>query len=586
MSEPRSSESADVAGAPPPAGGGLEERRLRELLEVGRALVSELDLDALLRRVLDAAHGLTGARYAALGVLDASRTELDRFVTVGIDEQTHRAIGDLPRGRGVLGELIRNPRPLRLHDVGEHPRSYGFPPAHPPMHTFLGVPVLIRGEAWGNLYLTEKEGGGDFDEADEEAAVILAAWVAQAVENARLYAGLESRREELERTVRGLEATTSIARAVGGETDLDRVLELIVKRGRDLVEARSLVIMLERAGRLVVAATAGELGPNALGSAMPVDGSLPGEVFRTGRPERVSAVPAELPAEVAWLAGAGGTALMVPVSFRGRTQGVLVAFDRLSGEPEFGPEDERLLLSFAASAATAVATARSVEAVRLRQSIEAAEQERRRWARELHDQTLQALGGLRVLLSTPLRQGDTEQLERAARTAVEEIDREIESLQAIITELRPAALDEIGLEAALANLARRSEAVEGVDVELDVRLGRGNASDAPLRLAPELESAIYRLVQEALTNAAKHAEASRAQVRVSEHNGRVEVEVADDGRGFNPAAVSRGFGLVGMRERVELLDGTLAVSSSPGAGTTVSAVLPLASAGSGAAAGT
>jgi GAF domain-containing protein len=235
---------------------GLDEHRLRRLLEVGRALVSQLDREELLRRVLEVARELTGARYAAIGILDADRVELERFLTVGIDDETHRAIGDLPRGRGILGELIREPKPLRLSDISEHVRSYGFPPAHPPMTTFLGAPVLIRGEAWGNIYLTEKE-DGEFDELDEEALVVLAEWVAIAIENARLYEGIESRRKELERAVSGLEATTTLARAIGGETDLTRVLELVVKRGRALIEARVLLVLLGEGDELVVSAAAG-----------------------------------------------------------------------------------------------------------------------------------------------------------------------------------------------------------------------------------------------------------------------------------------------------------------------------------------
>ena len=192
-------------------GRGLDERRLRLLLEIGTSLVSELDSEAVLRRVVDAGRELTGARYAALGILDSDRRGLDRFLTAGIDDATRRAIGDLPRGAGILGELIRHPEPLRLRDISEHPRSYGFPPEHPPMTTFLGAPVLVRGEAWGNLYLTEKEGGAEFDEADEHALLVLARWVAIAIENAQLYEDLDAQRGELERAVTGLEATVAIA---------------------------------------------------------------------------------------------------------------------------------------------------------------------------------------------------------------------------------------------------------------------------------------------------------------------------------------------------------------------------------------
>ena len=159
----------------------MDEHRLRRLIDVGRSMVAELDLDALLERLLEVAREVTGARYAALGILDDRRERLERFLTVGIDAETQASIGDLPRGHGVLGVLIEDPRPLRLSDVGAHPRSYGFPLGHPPMRSFLGVPILIDGEAWGNLYLTEKQ-GGPFDDQDEEAVVVLADWAAVAVE--------------------------------------------------------------------------------------------------------------------------------------------------------------------------------------------------------------------------------------------------------------------------------------------------------------------------------------------------------------------------------------------------------------------
>jgi GAF domain-containing protein len=168
----------------------LTERELKRLLEVGRALVTKLDVESVLRQVLDTGRELTEARYAALGILDERGRELERFLYIGIDEGTRRLIGPLPRGRGVLGELIRDPRPLRLADVTDHPRSYGFPPGHPPMTSFLGVPIAIRGEAFGNLYLTDKAGGEQFTEADEELAVVLAEWAAIAIDNARLYARL------------------------------------------------------------------------------------------------------------------------------------------------------------------------------------------------------------------------------------------------------------------------------------------------------------------------------------------------------------------------------------------------------------
>jgi signal transduction histidine kinase len=546
----------------------LDEQRLNRLIEVGRSLVSERDLELLLTQVLDVACELTGARYAALGVLDESRQSLARFVTRGIDPQTQRAIGDLPHGRGILGLLIQEPRPLRLRELHAHPRSYGFPANHPPMHSFLGVPIVIRDNAWGNLYLTDKQ-GGDFDEADEQTAVILADWAAVAIENANLYRRLQERRDELEQVVQGLEATTAIARAIGAEIQIDRVLELIVKRGRALVDARAMVILLRDGEEMEVAACAGEAEPDVVGRRIPVEGSTSGDFLHGARAERIRDVASRLRISSDRLGVPGAhTALLVPLEFRARALGVLVAFDRIGAEQEFGVEQEALLRSFAASAATAVATAQTVEHERLRESMAAAEQERRRWARELHDETLQGLAGFQVLLSSALRRSDAESLERAVRTAVEQIGTEIEKLRMLITELRPAALDELGLQPAIESLASRVAAVQGLEVETEVSLGTNGE-----RLSGELETAVYRLVQEALTNVVKHARASRVAIEIVATDGHVDVVVRDDGTGFDPTLPRDGFGITGMRERVGLSAGTLTIESAPGKGTTVLARL-------------
>ena len=550
----------------------LDEHRLRRLLEAGRGLVAELHREKILERLLEVARELTGARYAAIGILDSDRRELERFIVSGIDDETHRAIGDLPRGRGILGELIREPKPLRLNHISEHPRSYGFPPAHPPMTTFLGAPILIRGEAWGNIYLTEKE-GGMFDETDEESLLVLSEWAAIAIENAQLYERAEGRRDELERAVRGLEATTAISRAIGGEIDLQRVLELVVKRGRALVEARSLLILLRDADDLVVGATAGESDGGAVGSRMPSAGTIPDEVLSSGHVERLADVKGRVRLGLGEVAGSARTAMLVPLAFRGRTLGVVVALDRLVGGPEFGEEDERLMRSFAASAAIAVATAQSVEAEQLRRSVEATEHERGRWARELHDETLQGLGALQVLLDSALRRGTSEAAEQATEQAVDQIAEEIEKLQALITELRPASLDALGPEPALRSLVERARALHGLDIDLEVDLDYEQGRQ-PTRHLPEIESTIYRLVQEALTNVAKHARAERVWISVHEQESRVSVKIQDDGQGFDLESVSGGFGLVGMGERVELVSGRLTIESSPGRGTIVRAELP------------
>jgi signal transduction histidine kinase len=554
-------------------GRSVDEHRLRRLMEVGRSLVSQLDLEALLHELVEVACELTGARYAAIGILDNERRGLERFITRGIDAETRAEIGELPLGRGVLGLLIDEPRPLRLTDVASHPRSFGFPPGHPPMRTFLGVPILIRGEAFGNLYLTEKE-SGTFDEGDEESASVLAEWAAIAIENARLYAGVQDRRRELERAVTGLEATTEVARAVGGETDLNRMLETIVKRARALVEARSLVILLEDRDELEVVATAGEFTHNVRGERLTIGWTTWGGILRGLRPERLPDVRSRLGISPSDLGVQANAALLVPLNFRGRALGVIAAFDRLDGGPEFDQEDERLMLAFAASAATAVATAQSVAEERLRHSIDASEGERRRWARELHDETLQGLGALRVVLASAARTGSPAELNAAVEKAVDQLTEEISSLRALISELRPAALDELGLGAAIEALVEHHATVSGLEIEADVALA-GEDEGEERQLGAELESTLYRVVQEALTNVSKHARAERVELSLRQGEARIDVLIRDDGIGFDPDARHDGFGLVGMRERIELAGGELEVISEPGAGAELRAGVPV-----------
>jgi signal transduction histidine kinase len=550
--------------------GALDEARLRELIDVGRILMAELDPEVIFRRMLEVACELTGARYAALGVLDEDRHELERFITYGIDEAGRRAIGNLPRGRGILGLLIEQPRPLRLSDVGTHPRSYGFPPGHPPMSSFLGVPVMIRGHAWGNLYLTEKK-EGEFDDADEQSAVILAEWAAIAVENARLYRNVESRGDEMERAVHRLEATTEIARAVGGETDLTRILEIVVKRGRALVEARSLLILLRDRDELATASVAGERQEQVAEGRIPIAGSIPGQVLEAREPRRVIDLDPSLMARPG-RAEAGVTSLLVPLVFRGQALGVLVALDPLGRDLGFSSEDEQDLLSFAASAAIAVATAQSVAEERTRESIAATERERGRWARELHDESLQSLAGLRVLLSAA-RRSDAEGTDSLLAQGIEQVDSAIAEMRRLIADLRPTTLDELGLGAALEALAERLTASGAIEVDLDIDIDF-HAGRTKHRLVSEIEDAAYRLVQEALNNAARHGKADRAKVEVIESGEKLRLRVSDRGCGFDPSIRTDGFGLIGMRERVSLAGGTLELESAPGEGTTIVAVLP------------
>lgn len=550
--------------------GALDETRLRELIDVGRSLVAELDPEVIFRRMLEVACDLTGARYAALGVLDEDRHELERFITHGIEEEERRAIGNLPRGRGVLGLLIEQPRSLRLADVGHHPRSYGFPPEHPPMTTFLGVPVMIRGHAWGNLYLTEKD-EGEFCEADEQSAMILAEWVAIAVENARLYRSVRSQRDELEHAVHRLEATTEIARAVGGETDLGRILEIAVKRGRALVEARSLLILLRDGEDLVPAAVAGERADEMARTRIPIGGSIPGQVLEARAARRGVDLDPSLMARPG-NAETGIAALLVPLLFRGQPLGVLVALDPIGREAGFSDDDEEVLVSFTASAATALATAQSIAQDRTRDRIAATERERGRWARELHDESLQSLAGLRVLLSAA-RRNDPDEARRLLTQGIDQVDDAIAEMRRLIADLRPSTLDELGLGPALEALGERLAASEAIEVEMSIDLDF-HAGRTESRLISEIEDTVYRLVQEALHNAAHHGEIDRARVDVVQEDEVLRVRVSDEGRGFDPEAKSEGFGLVGMHERVALAGGTLEVRSAPDKGTTIVAILP------------
>jgi signal transduction histidine kinase len=542
---------------------------------VVRTLLSDLDLDVVLQRVVESAAELCGATYSALGVLNASRTSLERFITTGIDEAERQRIGNLPVGLGILGELITNPKPLRLEDVGSHPRSYGLPPRHPPMTSFLGAPVLVDGLPFGNLYLTNKVDGGSFTAEDERDLVLMAEFAGIAIDHARRYSNTEAQRAALQSAVAALDATVQIAQAVGDETDLDVVLQLVAKRGRALVSARALVIESERNGQTVVAAAAGEIPDDILGREVDSTDSLAAGAMRELRTLRLEDASNRLRFEEYGLGRLGFKAacgLVVPLIFRGRGYGVLIAMDRLDGGGAFSADDQRLLEAFAASAATAVATAVSAGKERDSQRLAAAEHERTRWARELHDETLQNLAALRLALAAQLRGGDQEDTETVMREAVEQLDAEIGSLRSLIADVRPTTLDDLGLEAALEVLTERARR-QGLNVELRVDLAYEQGRE-PERLAADVETHFYRIVQEALTNARKHGAARHVTVRIRDEESRVAASITDDGKGFDVTARAAGFGLIGIRERAELLDGQLRVESAPGSGTTITVTVP------------
>jgi signal transduction histidine kinase len=539
-------------------------------------VLAELDLDVVLDRVLDAARELTGARYAALGVLNAARTGLDRFVTAGLDEEAAGAIAAPPRGHGLLGEVIRNPVPVRLADVGEHPLSYGFPAGHPPMRTFLGVPIFIAGEPFGNLYLTEKHAGQGFTTHDEEAVVVLAEFAGLAIDHARRYSRSEARRGELQRTVDALDAAVQVSRALAGQLDLEKVLELAAKRARALVSARTLVIELREREDLVIGAAVGEVPAGLLGQRLKLRHTVTSKAMLTSTTQRIGDPPTLARFREHGLGKLGvrcEAGVVVPLGFRGRAYGALVALDRLEGGPAFTDHDQWLLEWFVASAATSLVTALVVSAEREHERFAAAERERGRWARELHDGTLQRLAGLRLELASAQRTADRSVLDHAVTAALEALQSEIKTLRSLSFELRPAILDELGTEsaiAALSDMVQRS----GINVELDLHLPP-EREQKPTRHAVELETAIYRIVQEALANVQEHANATRATVAVKQTATNVQLTVTDDGSGFDPADTADGYGFAGIRDRIELLGGELRVDSAPGNGTTLHASLPL-----------
>ncbi len=553
---------------------------LRAVLDVAESILAELDVEVVLSRVLEAARTLMSARYAALGVLDESRTKLERFMTAGIDDASKELIGSLPRGRGVLGELIINPRPLRLDDLGSHPRSYGFPAGHPPMTTFLGVPLVVAGAPYGNLYLTDKTNGEPFSAEDERALLLLAQFAGIALDHARRFAQVEAQRSELQRAVAALDATVQIARAVGGETNLDVVLELVAKRGRALVAAKTVMIEREIDSEMVVVAAAGILPAQVVGKALDPGGSMASAALRERRTLRLEDQPNQKrftdhgAGRLGLEAEAG---LVVPMLFRGQGYGVLIALDRLEDGPEFTADDERMLEAFAASAATAIATAVSVHAERASQRLMATEHERTRWARELHDETLQNLAALQIAIAGHRRTRDPEAMAAFMGEAAEQLQTEIQNLRSLISELRPPALDDLGLEAAMGALAERTRQ-QGLEVRLSVEL-LSKKRKASGRLPREIETATYRIVQEALTNTRKHGDATCVNVDLWEDASNIHLTVQDDGHGFDPTSRGQGFGLIGIGERVDLLQGEFEVNSAPGKGTTLSVTVPSRRAG-------
>jgi signal transduction histidine kinase len=535
--------------------------RNRALLDAGIALTSELTLDALLQKLVETAASLTGARYAALGVIDPTGRELERFITHGIDAETHAAIGDLPRGRGILGVLIRDAAPLRLHDLAEDPRSVGFPPNHPSMRTFLGVPVLLRGVAYGNLYLTEKDGGEDFTDEDQEVVTVLAGQAAVAIENARLY-------ESSRRWAEQLHSLIDIGNALARETDLDKALALVAGSLRELISARLvLVLLLTADGELRIAAAEGDRAEELIGVRISAEASKAGKVLERKQSELVDSVieDPEIDRELARRMEMN-TGLYVPMLTRDEAIGIIHAVDKLVQDRRFTNEDRRLAEIFSARAAVAVDQSRRIERDAFRRMVEAQELERRRLARELHDGTGQALTSILLGLGG-LEEKNVADLGAATAGLRELVVETLGDVRRLAVELRPKALDDFGLVPALERLTGTFSEQTGIAVDLESGLVEEE------RLPGEMETVFYRIVQEALTNVVKHAHAERVSIVLTRKDRSVNAVIEDDGRGMQSDR-DGGLGLVGMRERVALVDGRLDIESSDH-GTTVVVEVPL-----------
>jgi signal transduction histidine kinase len=435
------------------------------------------------------------------------------------------------------------------------------------MQSFLGVPILIHGVAYGNLYLTEKAGGGDFTDEDEELTQLLAAQAGVAIENARLY-------ETSTRWLRHLEFLNEIGTALTGQLELQPLLELVARRLRALVDARLVIIALPVPGGrgLHVAAADGE-GSDAyglVGMELEVGGSKTGRVLQRGRSERVDSVldDPEIDQQAARRMGIL-SALYVPLVVRTRAIGVVVAHDKLGPSSSFTDDDLRLAESLTARAAMAVDLSERVSRDTVRRVVEAQELERARLARELHDETGQALTSILLGLKALEDRIDTDEGRGAAAALRELVVSTLQDVRRLAVELRPSALDDFGLVPALERLRDTVVEQSGLDVDVQSQL-------RVERLPVEIETALYRIVQEALTNVVKHADAKRVTILLTQRGNSASLLVQDDGSGFDPEDVrDGGLGLIGMRERVSLLGGRLTVESTEGAGTMVSAEVPV-----------
>jgi signal transduction histidine kinase len=541
------------------------EKRLRHLVEANVAVGSEASLDDVLDKTVEMAARLVGARYAALGILDRTGSHLDRLITTGIDDTTRARIGDLPSDHGILRVLLREARPVRVADVTKEPQFFGFPPGHPQMRSFLGVPIFVRGVVYGDLYLAEKE-NGEFTAADEEIVTLLAAQTGITIEKVQIHEGALH-------WIHQLEALDELTHSVlEKREDVARLLELVARRLRELIRARGVLISVPApSGGLRVAAADGENVADLVGTNLEPDGKL-ARVLARGKSERIDSVleDPEVDQVVARRIGAV-SALLVPLVFHARTIGVVSAFNKNGSDPRFSDDDVRVAEAFATRAALAVHISERVARETVDAMLESQESERSRLARELHDETGSALTAILLGLAAIDTAATLPEAHQASMALRETARRTLENVGRMAFALRPSALDEFGLVTAVKDLIGRLEEQGGPKVELKL--------DAPTgaRLPTTVETVVFRITQEALTNVVKHAEAKTVDIRVACRKRSVVLTIEDDGVGFSLVPGHGGkFGLVGMRERVASVNGELYIAAKPGIGTRLTVEIPLA----------
>ena len=513
---------------------------LHGLLDAVVVVASGLELPATLRRIVEAAVRLVDAEYGALGVIGPNRS-LDQFVYTGIDQAVRHRIGHLPEGHGILGLLIASPEPVRLHRIADHPDSYGFPPNHPPMNSFLGVPVRVRDEVFGNLYLTEKR-NGDFTADDEAVVIALAAAAGVAISNARLF-------EETRRRQRWLEASNEIRAAVMSGGDADEAVLLITARARELAGADSTVLAVPDPAapkeRLLVTVADGTDAAALRGAGTPWEGSAAGRVLRTGVAETVPDVAAVEPLFTG--VPGYGPALLVPLG-SGPAAGVLISANRIGG-PGFGEDTTELIVALALQVAL---TLQLADARQAQQQLELYA-DRDRIARDLHDQVIQRLFATGMSLQSLLQQVPPAARPKLDR-AVDDLDRSIREIRSTIYALQAAPDAPLELRQRLVRVAE--EVVGASGLRLDLRIDGPVDSTVPAGVAAHATA----VLRESVANVVRHAAATTVSVSVSATD-RLRIEVADDGVGL-PAGGRRS-GLLNLADRAIELGGRFSAVAGP-----------------------